>query len=106
MKTVVAILQDLLEYFVNGSYGDKFSKKKEVILYIILLFVGLIKSADPKINSMRFISTPTLSHDIQCCLTTFHLYLTICQTPLPLSFEEVEVVSPPMFPMHCRKQNK
>ena len=73
MKTVVGILQDLLEYFVTGKYdenGKVFTKEKEVILYVFLLVIGLIKTADPEISSMRFISTASVMVVLTICLWT------------------------------------
>lgn len=71
MKTVVSLLSDILEYFVTGSYGGHaLSSFKKLILYFLLLAVALVKSADSRINQLRYISSASVGMVLLTCTWT------------------------------------
>eukprot|EP00040_Diaphanoeca_grandis_P035635 m.224611 g.224611 ORF g.224611 m.224611 type:complete len:487 (-) comp33438_c0_seq2:75-1535(-) len=71
MKTVVGILEQVMEYFVTGTMGVKtYSTGHKLILYFFLLAVALVKSADKQISSMRYISTASVGMVLLVCLWT------------------------------------
>jgi len=69
MKTVIALLQDILEFFVTGDYGKyHWSMPKLLIAYFFLLSVALVKSADRQISRLRYISTASVGMVLLICV--------------------------------------
>jgi len=69
MKTVIALLQDILEFFVTGDYGKyHWSMPKLLIAYFFLLSVALVKSANRQISRLRYISTASVGMVLLICV--------------------------------------
>jgi len=71
MKTVVEILGTIMEYFVTGNFGEKvYNTPHRLLLYIFLMSIAFVKSADKELSNMRYISTASVGMVLLVCLWT------------------------------------
>eukprot|EP00039_Didymoeca_costata_P026049 m.14806 g.14806 ORF g.14806 m.14806 type:complete len:452 (-) comp5210_c0_seq1:130-1485(-) len=69
MKTVVLTLHDLMEWYITGDYGKvPFSKGREMFLYIMLLALAFVLSIQPNLDSLRYVSTASVTVVLLTCL--------------------------------------